>query len=303
MNILFLFSENSTNSIVRNQGKSLEALGLSIDYLPLIGKGLKGYLNNIPKLRYQLDQKNYDIIHAHYSLTGILASIAGANPLIVSLMGSDIKINSMINLIIKIFANYFWKATIVKSKAMKKTLGLNQVIVLPNGIDLSKFRMIEKIDAKEKVSFDFKKKYILFLANPNRVSKNFPLAENAIKSLNAKNIELKTLTGIDHDLIPFYLNASDVLILTSLWEGSPNVIKEAMACNLPIVATDVGDVRELLSNTEGCHITSFEPKDVAEKINQTLKFRKPTNGRDKIKHLDEKKIAEKLFSIYRKILA
>jgi len=94
-----------------------------------------------------------------------------------------------------------------------------------------------------------------------------------------------------------------MVILTSKFEGSPNVIKEAMACNCPIVSTDVGDVREVIGNTEGCFITSFEPEGVAKKIKLAIEFNKKTNGRDNITHLDEKVIAQRLIDVYQSAIA
>ena len=99
-----------------------------------------------------------------------------------------------------------------------------------------------------------------------------------------------------------YFNASDLVLLTSFWEGSPNVIKEAMACNVPIVSTDVGDVKEVIGKTEGCYITSFDPEDVAEKIKLALKFGKRTTGIEDIKHLESSLIAKKIIKIYKSVL-
>jgi teichuronic acid biosynthesis glycosyltransferase TuaC len=90
--------------------------------------------------------------------------------------------------------------------------------------------------------------------------------------------------------------------LTSLHEGSPNIIKEAMACNCPIVSTDVGDVRDVVSGTEGCYVTTYDPEDIAEKLKSALQFNKRTAGREKIQHLDSNIIAHKIISIYKTIL-
>jgi glycosyltransferase involved in cell wall biosynthesis len=107
--------------------------------------------------------------------------------------------------------------------------------------------------------------------------------------------------GIDHEEIPNYLNAADVLLLTSTSEGSPNVVKEAMACNCPVVATDVGDVKLIIGNTKGYYITKFDVKDVASNLLNAINFGK-TNGRNNIEHLNSKNIALKLISIYDNLL-
>ena len=158
-------------------------------------------------------------------------------------------------------------------------------------------------EAREKLGFSRDKKYILFLADPARPEKNFSLAEKAFNRLKeTHNIELLPVYDKPHTDIPYYLSAADVLLLTSHFEGSPNAIKEAMACNCPVVSTDVGDVKEVISDTEGCFITSFEPEDVAEKLKLALDFGKRTNGREKIKHLDDKIIAQKLIDVYNSVL-
>lgn len=112
--------------------------------------------------------------------------------------------------------------------------------------------------------------------------KNSKLAIESV--MNISDTELLELKGYNRNQVSLLMNACDVILITSFSEGSPQVIKEAMACNLPIVSTDVGDVKEVIGNTEGCYITSFDPKDVAEKIKMALDFGKRTNGRENIKH-------------------
>ena len=104
--------------------------------------------------------------------------------------------------------------------------------------------------------------------------------------------------------MPIYLNAADVFLLTSKWEGSPNIVKEAMACNIPIVATEVGDIKYLFGNTEGYYYTNPLPDRLAEKINYILDNELKPEGRQRIidLNLDYDSFAEKLISIYLEIL-
>jgi len=304
MKVLFVSSGNSQTGIgvlVKNQGESLKNNGVQIEYFTIIGKGLKGYLRNIPELRKFLKSNRFDIIHAHYSLSGIVALLAGARPLVVSLMGSDIEANLFLKLIFKMFRKFLEKNLIVKSESIKKKIKSIDAQVIPNGVDLIKFSLMDQKTAREKVGFSQDLKYIIFVADPARYEKNYKLTQKAYKLLNDNNVKLQVLYNAAHRLIPFYMNAADVVLLTSLWEGSPNVIKEAMACNCPIVSTDVGDVRAVLGNTEGCFITTFKPEDVAEKLKKTLAFGKRTDGREHIRYLDSNVIAKKIIKFYEKI--
>lgn len=305
MKVLFVSSGNSKfgiSPIVKNQGISLKKVGVDLDFFTINNKGVIGYLRNIPRLKRILKKKYYDLIHAHYSLSAIVVTLAGSKPLIVSLMGSDIQVNTAWKWLIKIFSTYLWAVTIVKSERMKQQIGIQKSLVIPNGVDLKMFRFIEKKEALTKVSFDKEKKHVIFVSSPDRLEKKYLLAKNAVDLLRNDGVELNVVKNVDHQLMPYYMNAADILLLTSSWEGSPNVVKEAMACNLPIVSTDVGDVKEIIGNTEGCYITLYDPKDVAQKIKMALDFGKRTNGRNKIEHLDINKVAIRIKHCYEDIL-
>jgi glycosyltransferase involved in cell wall biosynthesis len=309
MKVLFVCSGNvkkfDISPIVKNQGESLINREISLDYFGIKGKGFIGYFMNIFKLKNFISAGNYDIIHGHYSFSGIIASLATNKPIITSLMGSDINIKYLYKLIIKIFSKYCWKCTIVKSESIKNTIGLPDAVVIPNGVDFERFIPMNKELAKKLVNFDQHKKYIIFIADPEREEKNFLLAKTSFGLLKNKNIELYIVfgeNGIDHNLIPYYINAADVLLLTSKREGSPNVIKEAMACNCPIVSTNVGDVNSIIGKTNGCYITSFSPIDIVNKLTLALNFSSRTNGRKNIHYLDNKIIAKKIIGLYNMIL-
>jgi len=126
----------------------------------------------------------------------------------------------------------------------------------------------------------------------------------SVKILKEKNpdVELILVSKKPLNVVPKYMNACDVLVLVSDGEGSPQVIKEAMACNLPIVSTPVGDVPEVIGDTEGCYLCSQEPQDVAEKLEEALHWGKRTNGREKIAHLEISTISQRIIAIYEEVL-
>lgn len=309
MKVLFISSGNKLNTIspiIKNQGNSLIKKCIEIEYFIIIGKGFFGYFKNIFKLRNHLKKNQYDLIHAHYSLSGICASFAVSfkTPLIVSLMGSDIQLSGILNLIVRYLAKKKWQRIIVKSKSMQDKIKIENSIIIPNGVDQKIFKPMDKIKAKKKLGWDLNKKHILFLADPQRKEKNYPLAEKSISQINNNNHILKPVFNIPFKKVNLYFNASDIILLTSLWEGSPNVIKEAMACNCPIVSTDVGDVKWVIEDTKGCYITSFNPEDVANKIKTGLKFNKRTEGRNRIIELglNSESVAKKIKGIYEDLI-
>jgi teichuronic acid biosynthesis glycosyltransferase TuaC len=245
------------------------------------------------------------MVHAHYSFSAYVASLAGAKPLVVSLMGSDIKANFLHKFVIRSFSFLFdWKKIIVKSEDMRNSLKIKDVSVIPNGVDLSKFMPINKMESQLKLGWNTNKKYLLFAANPSRKEKNFQLIHDALQLITDKDIELKTLVAVSSDEINFWYNASDVILLSSLWEGSPNVIKEAMACCKPIVTTNVGDVQYIINETEGCFLAEFDLKDYANQVIKALKFsdlNEKTSGNARIVKLglSSENIAKKLIDIYK----
>jgi glycosyltransferase involved in cell wall biosynthesis len=305
MKILFVSSGNSKNGIspiIKNQGESLKNYGLELDFFTIKGKGIKGYLKSIPVLREFLKNNgSYDVVHAHYWLSAIVASLAGSKPMVVSLMGDDVKAKSWFKWIIYFFNFFSWSKIIVKSKDMYNSLGLNKADIVPNGIDMNRFKPIEQSIAIAELGWDSTKRHILFTSDPKRVEKNFKLTKEAFDIIDDENLELHYLKDVPNEKIFYYYNASDVVVLTSLWEGSPNAIKESMACSRPIVATDVGDVKDVLSKTKGCYISTFEPEDVASKIKKALKFKGKTTGREDIQYLKSELVAKKIVNIYNSV--
>ena len=305
MKVLFISSGNSRNGIspiIKNQGESLKAKGIELDYFTIKGKGIMGYLNNIPRLRKFLAANHFDIVHAHYSLSAFTASLSGAKPLVVSLMGSDVHAGTFYKFVIKLFETIFWSKTIVKSKSMYDQISIKKAEIIPNGVEFNRFKPLSKFESQESLGWDINKKHVLFAAIPIQVVKNFELAGKAFDLLNLKHVELHYLNDVSNEQMPIYHNASDLILLTSLWEGSPNVIKEAMACNIPIVATDVGDVKEIIAKTEGCYVATFEAHDIAEKIQLALDFGNRTTGRNDIGHLESGIIAKKIIDLYNSVL-
>jgi len=179
--------------------------------------------------------------------------------------------------------------------------------IVPNGVRLEQFKLYDKSLRKE-LGLEQNKKYVLFLGDPSDNNKNIALVEAAIDILNLPDVELLVRFKVSHDAVVKYLNIADVFTLCSFSEGSPNVVKEAMACNSPMVATNAGDAAWVIAETPGCYVSpSYEPEDFAQKLRLALQYSEKNNrtqGRERLLALglDAKSIAGKIIGIYEAVI-
>ena len=273
-----------------------------IDFFLIKGKGFLGYLKNRSKLQKFIKKGNYDFIHAHYGLSGLLVSISTLRPFIITFHGSDI--NNFFQMFLSIFPSLLSKKNIFVSKSLKKKfpLGfLKKNIVLPCGVNRECFYPISKNSARKNLNFKSHKKIILFSSKFNNQVKNISLARKAINQLEYDVLFIE-IRDFSRKKVSLMLNAADVLVLTSFSEGSPQIIKEAMACNCPIVSVDVGDVRTQINNAYNCFVVERDPKIISEKLNFVLSNNLRSNGNDLINKYDLKIISQKLEKLYSSVV-
>jgi len=306
MKVLYVLTGNKKDLsyIFASQLASL-APALSAYYVFTVkGKGLLGYLQNQLPLRRAIRAFKPDLIHAHYSLCGYLTALTGFKPIVVSLMGSDSRKSHSI-FVIRCFHKLTWSFAIVKSQEMQAVLRLkHRVQIIPNGVDLEKFPYIGRNEARLELGFDQDLKYVLFIANPLRPEKNYVLAKAAVAALARKEVRLFIVpNNTPHERINLYLRAANVLLLTSFYEGSPNVVKEAMACDLPVVSTNVGDVRHNLEGLPRCFVTGYSVAEVASALDMAVSFSGSTHGRQRLIELglDAKTVSRVILDVYSKV--
>lgn len=302
---------------VKSQIESIEKLGHEIKIFNLHGPGntLNYATKAIPLKKLCKDFKP-DIVHSHYSFCAITALISLPVKQVVSYMGSDIISkgeanttsrlkNSLIHKISKIPAP-FASAIVVKTEEMANQFSnRKKVHIVPNGVDFEKFKPIDKQEARKILNLDLFQKIILFPGNVKDPNKNFSLASQVVD-------KIKTTTSLKPEIISFrkkspevlwlYYNACDVLLFTSHSEGSPNVIKEALACNTPIVTVPVGDTRNLLCGVKNSYLCHYDVNELSNGVKEILANTNRSNGRECIGHLEIMEVAKKIDAIYASIV-
>ena len=196
-------------------------------------------------------------------------------------------------------------AAIVQNAAMARALGHRvPVHIVPGEVDFELYSPADKQAARSELGLRPDRKYLLFAANPEIPVKNAALAYRVVQEMKREDesVELVVLHKEPQERLSLYMNACDALLMTSFQEGSPTVVNQAMACNLPVVCTDVGDVREIIGSTDGCYICRRESADFVEKLLLVLRHSRRTRGRENIQHLTPQRVTQRLIKIYEQTL-
>lgn len=320
MNILVVTTEwpTAANKIsgihVVQQINALRELGVQVDVFHFKGnKNPLRYLWAAFKFK-QIDLNQYDLIHAHHGQSGVVALSQRKLPVVVTYHGTDLQgIRKAGNLtvlgkILRHTSQWVAKHTdgiIVVAEHMSRLLPEGKpYTVIPCGIDLDTFRYQSQTEARKKLDIPPEKRLILFVGRPSRPEKNFKLAKEAVELLKPKiNVEIQIAQDVPNALMPAYMNACDVLLITSTSEGSPTVVKEALACNLAIVSVDVGDVKSRITAVEGCYICpDYEAQSIAHYLYQALETPYRINGSSATPAIDQIQLSKQVIRVYQNVL-
>lgn len=300
----------SETSFYIQQEEYLSSQGVEIDRLSVSGKEVvdggpeetrsySHYLNALVEFHRNYTHSEYDVIHANFGLTGPIALSQFRTPVVMTLWGTDLM--GKYGPVTKRCANRC-DGVMVRSEEMRELLSCTARIV-PSGVDMDRFRPMPKADARTQLGWADDQYQVLFPYSPEYTRKNYPLAEQVVQRAESelgKEVNLQTISDVSHDQVPVYMNASDVIILTSSREGSPNTIKEGMACNVPLVTTNVGDVEERLRNVEHSYVGESED-ELVEGMIQALAAGERTNGREEVREVSWENVTKRIIDLYREV--
>jgi teichuronic acid biosynthesis glycosyltransferase TuaC len=295
---------------VKEQIDSLIQLGLENQVFFINGreKGRLEYIKSIFRLSKFLRNNNFDIIHCHHAFSAvcfILSGQAKKSKSVVSYQNDPVNENGK-----KLYDFIRTRVDAIIFKNNSSNVDNMKIFCQPNGVNIDFFKPISKDESIQKLNLDPSKRYILFVSsNFIREQKRYDRFCETLNVLRneyglSNIVELK-LINTKRELVPYYFNAASLHLLTSDFEGSPNSVKEAMACNIPVVSTNVGNVGELLADVNGSYVSETKTsEELARLARIALSDQVVNNGREIIqkKKLDIESVAERILNIYYKIL-
>ena len=287
---------------VEEQVAALERRGINCKLYPLHGKGIVGYLRETFAFRREIQTFKPDLIHAHYGFCGLFTNLQRRVPVITTFHGSDIN-ESILRKISKIAIRFSAFNIFVSQGLIDIAKPTKDFELIPCGIDLEDYPFVEKTEARKRMGLNQEGKYVLFSGAFDEPGKNASLAKAAVAML--PGVELLELCNYSRQEVALMMQCADAFIITSLLEGSPQSVKEALACGTPIVSVDVGDVKERIKGIEGCYLTERNKEDLSAALEKAMAFGKRTQGRTALINsmLTNDNIASRIAEVYEKLMS
>jgi glycosyltransferase involved in cell wall biosynthesis len=304
---------------VKRQMESLREFGVHVDVAYIRGKRSPlAYPLAAASLarRSRRLARRYRLVHVHAGETGLAARFLAGIPMLISYCGDDLlgdpradgrlRPRSVVrSFVLRQYARTF-SATITKSREMQDALPrkvARRNLVLPNGVDTDLFRPMDRAACRRQLGWEADERVALFVGNPEIERKRYWLADaaRALAEAELGPIRLHVATTVTPDEVPVLMNAADVLLFPSSLEGSPNTVKEALMCDLPVIASAVGDIPELLEGVEPSWLCEPTTDAYAAALTGALREPRRSNGRAGAQHLSSRAVAARLFDLYARL--
>lgn len=307
-------------SFVRDEVESLRDSGVDVDVYFVNGRRSRAnYLGMPAGFFKRVRRKRYDLIHVHHSYCGLVATLQKAVPVVWTFHEGEIMDDSAIarsdNAVKRLAYSGALKrrvarrvhTVIVVAAFLKAPLGRPDAVTLPSGIDMTRFVPMETEEAKQRLGLHSGRRYILFPSSPDRIEKRFEMASAAVEKLRANDpeasdVELICLDNVPHQQVPLYMNAAELTLMTSAFEASPVTLRESLACNVPVISTDIGDAGVILGDIEGCRTVDADPDRIALALGDALGAPRRIAARDRMVEYSLEATARRILDIYRKVI-
>lgn len=245
-------------------------------------------------------REDYDVVHAHYGLLGPLALAQPTRPVVLTLWGSDVMGHTDRLDWVSTRSARLADAAIVPWSTMSPYLDCEHHVV-PWAVDTDLFEPMDREVARAKLDWDHDDPVALFPYDPGRPVKNADLATTVTDRAEA-DVRLETMSGVPYDRVPLYMNASDVVLVTSTRESGPMVLPEAAACNVPVVSTDVGIAADFLADISNS-VVAASKSEFVDALDRLLTDRPRSDGREAALAMSLERTGERLLEIYESVRA
>ena len=284
------------------QVEQLRNFGHTVDIVNIMGfQSRINYLKAAFEVLQRTSREVFDIVHSHYGYSAFPALFRLQAPLVITLHGSDV-LGNRFEKLCTWGVTRFADAVIIVSEEMKRRI---PGIVIPSGVDLNVFKPYSRDEARARLGWLKDRYLVLFPFDPKRAVKRYDLAKAAVEQLvrEGTNVELVPVFNVTNSEMPWYYSAADAMLLCSDREGSPTSVKEALACNLPVVATDVGDICEILNGITGTWICAHDVGAIADSLRKVLYApRAEFEARGAMARYDQALTVKKILVVYNEVL-
>jgi teichuronic acid biosynthesis glycosyltransferase TuaC len=299
-----------TGIFVERQARSLQHLGITVEAFD-IGRSHSplALLRSWTELRRTIRTVKPNLLHAQYGTIVALLSVLSLHPTIITFSGSDLLPGASISLartyagiFLSNVASLFARRVICVSEQLRKAMWWRKrkVTVIPRGVDCELFSPGSQQEARRQLGWQSRGPVVLIDGGRDWKNKGLDVAQAAMEIARGEipALELEVLRNVPPDDMPLWYRAADALICASRQEGSPNVVKEALACNLPIVGVDVGDVRERLAGVVPSEVVDRTPEAIAASVIRLIRRGERSNGRDHVEALSLPEVARRIADVY-----
>lgn len=302
----------------RRQAAALVAQGFRVEMFDLCSRtSLRAVWDEFRRFRRVVQAFRPQVIHAQYgTVTAMFAAMgAGKIPLMITYRGSDLNRSPTergprpvaARLLSQLAALRAAHIVCVSSQLMNRLWWRRaRAVVLPTGVDPEVFRPEPQKALRIELRWPEEERVVLFNAGHDARNKRLDLATSAVEEARrwAPSIRLEVLDGnVEPGRMPALMNAANCLLVTSDAEGSPTVVQEALATNLPVVSVDVGDIRERLDGVRCSRVTRRDPQALGRALAEVLNPPQRSDGRASIGAFSSTRIARELGRLYREIVA
>ena len=293
--------EPARGAFVRDQVDALRRIpDVDLELFTFSSLGAAGYVNAAREARRRYRGTRFEVVHAHFGLNVWPSLSVRADVHAVTLHGTDLAHprSRTISAAGLPFMDLVAPVSESLRALLPKRMIRGRVEVLPCGVDLGRFRRIERVEARRALGLDETGPYLLFPADPSRAEKRYDRALEL-----AGDVPLLALKGVNPTEVPLWVNAANAVLVTSERESFGLATLESLACDVPVLATPVGIAPEVLRGVDGAYCGAFDADVWRQRLAALIAAEDPrVEGRPTAARYSAERMAERVHRVWRELV-